>query len=84
MNKKFAIFGEIVIGFISKRERKIWLLAHPAARAIRHDQFPAGIKKRDAVPSFLFDAINQEFPPDQAEFCIQSIWNDVGKKRKSK
>ncbi|MBF0097439.1 MAG: hypothetical protein HQM04_08115 [Magnetococcales bacterium] len=84
MNKKFAIIGAIVVGFIRKSERKTWLLAHPSACAIRRDQFPAGRKARDAVPAFLFDAINQEFPPDQAEFCIQSIWNDVGKKKKSK
>ena len=84
MNKKFAIIGDIVVGFATKKERKIWLQAHPSARIIEPENFPKGKQTEDAVPAFLFDAINQEFPPEQAEFCIQSMWNDAGKKRKSK
>lgn len=84
MNKKFAIIGDIVVGFSTKSERKAWLRAHPSAHIIGLEEFPKGKQTEDAIPVFLFDAINQEFPPEQAEFCIQSMWNDAGKKRKSK
>ena len=84
MNKKFAIIGDIVVGFATGKERKIWLKAHPSARIIEPEAFPKGKRKEDAVPVFLFDDINQEFPPDQAEFCIQYMWNEAGKNRKSK
>ncbi|MEO5363760.1 MAG: hypothetical protein H7838_09080 [Magnetococcus sp. DMHC-8] len=84
MNKKFAIIGDIVVSFLSKEERKTWLSTHPASRVIGPRRFPPGKRPRDAVPAFLFDAISQEFPPDQAEFCIQSMWNDAGKRQKSK
>lgn len=84
MNKKFAILGDIVVGFMTRRERDLWLQTHPSARIITPRQFPNGKRPCDAVPAFLFDAISQEFPPDQAEFCIHTMWNDVGKQKKSK
>ncbi|MEO5349233.1 MAG: hypothetical protein H7836_06280 [Magnetococcus sp. YQC-3] len=82
MNNKFAIIGDIVVGFLDKEERAAWLLSHPFARVVGPRQFPPGKKRRDAVPAFLFDAISQEFPPDQAEFCIQSMWNRSSQKKR--
>ncbi len=82
MNKKFAILGDIVVGFMNRRERAQWLLVHPSGRIVTPRHFPTGKKPKDAVPAFLFDAISQEFPPEQAEFCIQAMWNDVGKAKK--
>ncbi|MEO5339820.1 MAG: hypothetical protein H7837_04785 [Magnetococcus sp. MYC-9] len=84
MNSKFAQIGGIVVGFMTKTERDAWLLRHPAARVITPRHFPEGKRKRDAVPAFLFDAISEDFPADQAEFCIQSMWNASDNKRKSK
>lgn len=82
MNSKFAIIGDVVVGFIDKEDRAAWLLSHPSARVIGPRHFPEGRRRRDAVPAFLYDAISQEFPPDQAEFCIQSMWNlSAGGKR---
>ena len=82
MNNKFAIIGDIVVGFLDNEERAAWLLAHPSARVVGLRHFPEGKKRRDAVPAFLFDAISQEFPPEQAEFCIQSMWNHSSQKRR--
>lgn len=84
MNNKFAILGEIVVSFMTRHERALWLEAHPSARLITPRQFPIGKRPRDAVPAFLYDVISQEFPPDQAEFCIHTMWNNVGKPKKSK
>ncbi|MBF0400411.1 MAG: hypothetical protein HQL90_06550 [Magnetococcales bacterium] len=84
MNKKFAIIGDIVVGFLNQSDRTSWLHSHPSARIITPRHFPQGKRVQDAVPVFLYDAICQEFPPDQAEFCIQTMWNDAGKEKKPK
>ncbi|MBF0161557.1 MAG: hypothetical protein HQL88_04640 [Magnetococcales bacterium] len=81
MGKKYAMIDGIVVGFASTRDLRAWLLVHPAARAVSARDFPSGRCRRDAVPSFLYDAISQDFSPEHAHFCLQSVWNDAGKKR---